>query len=97
MGLLLLGGMIFMAGIYLIAFVGAGVLWYRSRTTPTAMFFFGAITAILPMLASLLLLQSKLVGSSINIMAYSALFSYIGMAVAAIGLLLFALSLPKKS
>jgi hypothetical protein len=96
MDLLLLGGIIFMAVMYLIAFCAAGILWYRSRTTPTAMFFFGAIAAIFPILISVLLLQNNVSSYAIKIMAYSTFFSYVGMAIAAIGLLLYALSLPKK-
>jgi hypothetical protein len=87
-------------GLTFIAFVmglvllcGAGILYFRTRTIPTAMFFFGLLLATSSPLIFMAL--SKL---WLNI-AYPPIFSIVPLVAGffqSIGLLLYAISLPKK-
>jgi hypothetical protein len=102
MGLIVIAGMVFTLVTYLVAIVGAGILWNRCKTAHTAMLFFGFIVATIPALFAFAAMQLQF--SSVNFMAvnmmaamgFIAICSYIGTIIAAIGLLLYALSLPKN-
>ncbi|MGV3582775.1 MAG: hypothetical protein ACO1N8_10775 [Methylophilus sp.] len=72
---------------------GAGVLYWRSRTLPTAMFFFGALVAII---SPLIIIQLAMHWRSLSYPPLFSLVPVLAKFIEAIGILLYAISLPKQ-
>jgi hypothetical protein len=79
----------------LISLIGAGVLFFKTKTMHTAMFFFGFLlfTAITP----IWLLLSTIIGQPLPFGGLVMIFVGIASFTSSLGLLLYALSLPKRS
>jgi len=77
----------------LVMFIAAGILWLRTRTIPTAMFCLGLAISDLPFIVGML---TKL-GLARSFLSDLGIFPVFGIFLQAIGLLLYSLSLPKKS
>ena len=72
---------------------GAGILYWRTRTKPTAMFFFGALVATI---SPLIMFQLAIHWRTLNYPPLLGLTPEIAKFIEAIGVLLYAISLPKK-
>ncbi|OAM52812.1 hypothetical protein A7981_05060 [Methylovorus sp. MM2] len=72
---------------------GAGILYWRSRTIPTAMFFFGALVATI---SPLIMFQLAINFRTVSYPPLFGLAPLIAKFIGTIGLLLYAISLPKK-
>jgi hypothetical protein len=90
--LILLGYAAHVPGIMLLC--GAGILYFRTRTIPTAMFFFGSAVTELQLLMFALFMSGSTEFSTF--LSISELVGMLAMYIQSIGFLLYVISLPKQ-